>query len=106
MRTTALWLAALLLCASPALAQMTLGPIEGHSVDRFILAQPQAEVLRVCEEATGEPAFWCVTWLADAAGNPVCIMRVPTMLEQMNLERYEEVLGELREQCGQRVASR
>lgn len=94
LRTAALWLAALLVCASSALAQ-----------DRFILAQPQAEVLRVCEEAWGEPAFWCVTWLADAAGNPVCIMRVPTMLREMNLERYEEVLGELREQCGQRVAS-
>jgi hypothetical protein len=47
-----------------------------------------------------------VTWLADAAGNPVCIMRVPTGLEAMNLERYEEVLGELREDCGLRVASR
>jgi hypothetical protein len=95
LKTAALWLAALL-CASPVLADPP----------RFIHAQPQAEVLRVCEEATGAPAFWCVTWLADAAGNPVCIMRVPTGLEAMNLERYEEVLGELREDCGLRVASR
>lgn len=94
LRTATLWLAALILCA-PAVAQ-----------DRFIHAQPQETVLRVCEEAWGEPAFHCVTWMADAAGNPVCIMRVPTMLREMNLERFEEVLGELREQCGQRVASR
>jgi hypothetical protein len=94
-RTAALWLAALL-CASPVLADPP----------RFIHAQPQAEVLRVCEAVWGEPLFHCVTWLVDTAGGLVCQMRVPLGLEAMNLERYEEVLGELREDCGLRVASR
>jgi hypothetical protein len=54
----------------------------------------------------GEPLFHCVTWLVDTAGGLVCQMRIPLGLEAMNLERYEEVLGELREDCGLRVASR
>jgi hypothetical protein len=83
LRNAPLWLAALL-CAVPAVAQ-----------DRFIHAQPQAEVLRVCEEAWGEPAFHCVTFLPDGA----CVLRVPLGLEQMNLERFEEVLAELRTAC-------
>jgi hypothetical protein len=95
-RTAALWLAALFACASPAVAEPS----------RWILAQPQAEVMRACEAVWGEPLFQCVTWLVDTAGGLVCQMRVPLGLEAMNLERYEEVLGELREDCGLRVASR
>ena len=95
MKTAALWLAALL-CASPALADP----------DIVMHAQPQAAVMARCEAVWGEPRFHCVTWLVDAGGGIVCVMRVPLGLEQTNLERFEEVLGALRRHCGQTVASR
>lgn len=85
MRTAALGLAVALLCAAPVAADPY----------RALHFQTQAEVFEAC----GGEAFHCATWITDAAGNPVCIMRVPLGLEQQNLERFNEVLADLRADC-------
>ncbi len=87
MKTAALWLAALFLCATPALAGQ-IRPVAVHPVLLVILTQPQALVLDECG------AFWCVKWLEGDA--PVCMMRLSFGLPD---ELATQALAEMREQC-------